>query len=341
MKKDFAIINWWWADDHGAILTAYALQQFITECGYSSELLKCWKNYSEEKRKQGISNKFSSKYMSISDEEYSTYQDLFEKSNNEKIMSKYVAFITGSDQVFRAEWVPDSWFLTFVNGKGKIALSASFGKNDFTCPDSNRYKRIRKSIESFDFLSVREDEGVSLCKRYFNREALWLLDPVFLVDDILYHNLADTIAINGSDYIFCYVRDINTNVTSMINRIADEHKCQPVYCSESMEIEEFLFYIKHSKMIITDSYHGLCFSIIFNKDFLCILNVLRGKSRFESLARQLGLPHKNFVEEKDITLINNLKTINYYPIIQTLNANRTKDRELLKKVLCDIYKKYV
>ena len=245
MKKDFAIINWWWADDHGAILTAYALQQFITECGYSSELLKCWKNYSEEKRKQGISNKFSSKYMSISDEEYSTYQDLFEKSNNEKIMSKYVAFITGSDQVFRAEWVPDSWFLTFVNGKGKIALSASFGKNDFTCPDSNRYNRIRKSIESFDFLSVREDEGVSLCKRYFNREALWLLDPVFLVDDILYHNLADTIAINGSDYIFCYVRDINTNVTSMINRIADEHKCQPVYCSESMEIEEFLFYIKH------------------------------------------------------------------------------------------------
>ena len=341
MKKDFAIINWWWADDHGAILTAYALQQFITECGYSSELLKCWKNYSEEKRKQGISNKFSSKYMSISDEEYSTYQDLFEKSNNEKIMSKYVAFITGSDQVFRAERVPDSWFLTFVNGKGKIALSASFGKNDFTCPDSNRYNRIRKSIESFDFLSVREDEGVSLCKRYFNREALWLLDPVFLVDDILYHNLADTIAINGSDYIFCYVRDINTNVTSMINRIADEHKCQPVYCSESMEIEEFLFYIKHSKMIITDSYHGLCFSIIFNKDFLCILNVLRGKSRFESLARQLGLPHKNFVEEKDITLINNLKTINYYPIIQTLNANRTKDRELLKKVLRDIYKKYV
>ena len=341
MKKDFAIINWWWADDHGAILTAYALQQFITECGYSSELLKCWKNYSEEKRKQGISNKFSSKYMSISDEEYSTYQDLFEKSNNEKIMSKYVAFITGSDQVFRAEWVPDSWFLTFVNGKGKIALSASFGKNDFTCPDSNRYNRIRKSIESFDFLSVREDEGVSLCKRYFNREALWILDLVFLVDDILYHNLADTIAINGSDYIFCYVRDINTNVTSMINRIADEHKCQPVYCSESMEIEEFLFYIKHSKMIITDSYHGLCFSIIFNKDFLCILNVLRGKSRFESLARQLGLPHKNFVEEKDIMLINNLKTINYYPIIQTLNANRTKDRELLKKVLCDIYKKYV
>ena len=208
------------------------------------------------------------------------------------------------------------------------------GRRRRSAVDALRHEQHRRS-------DSREDEGVSLCKRYFNREALWLLDPVFLVDDILYHNLADTIAINGSDYIFCYVRDINTNVTSMINRIADEHKCQPVYCSESMEIEEFLFYIKHSKMIITDSYHGLCFSIIFNKDFLCILNVLRGKSRFESLARQLGLPHKNFVEEKDITLINNLKTINYYPIIQTLNANRTKDRELLKKVLCDIYKKYV
>lgn len=339
-KADFAIINWWWADDHGAILTAFALQQFIAECGYTSHLLKCWSNYSEEKRLQGISNQFSKKYMCISDEVYGKRQDLFEPNNNTAINNKYTAFITGSDQVFRAEWVPDSWFLTFVNGKGKLAVAASFGKDDFTCPDNNRYERLKKSVHSFDFLSVREDDGIELCKKYFNKEACCILDPVFLVDRALYHKLADTISKKDDNFIFCYIRDINDDIIKMINNVADKQGLHTVFCSTDMTIEEFLCYIKKSNMVITDSYHGLCFSLIFEKNYLCILNKLRGKSRFESLTRQLNLPKENFLEENDVSSIKNINGLNYIEINRILYEKSNSDRAVLHSALDNVYNKY-
>lgn len=337
--SDFAIINWWWADDHGAILTAYALQQFISECGYSSELLKCWCSYSEEKRLNGISNRFSSKYMNISDKVYSTYTDLFEPNNNLELNNKYTAFITGSDQVFRAEWVPDSWFLTFVNGKGKIAAAASFGTNEFNCPDTDRYNRIRSSIRSFDYLSVREDDGIMLCKKHFDTQAKHILDPVFLPDVNIYNRIIDSKTEQGN-YIFCYIRDINDNITAMINRIAKKYSLDVIYCSENMDVDQFILYLSKSQYVITDSYHGLCFSIIYNKTYLCVLNQMRGKSRFESLSRQLHLPDTNFLNDNEIQNRNSIKKIDYEQIQVLLNKNIEFSRQSLKKALEDTYNKY-
>lgn len=337
--SDFAIINWWWADDHGAILTAYALQQFISECGYSSELLKCWCSYSEEKRLKGISNRFSSKYMNISDKVYSTYTDLFEPNNNLELNNKYTAFITGSDQVFRAEWVPDSWFLTFVNGKGKIAAAASFGTNDFLCPNVDRYNRIRSSIRSFDYLSVREDDGIMLCQKHFDVQAQHILDPVFLPDVSIYNRTFDSESKNG-EYIFCYIRDINEEISAMIDRIATKYHLDVIYCSEKMDVDRFLFYLSNSQYVITDSYHGLCFSIIYKRSFLCIMNQMRGKSRFESLVRQLHLPNDNFINENEIQNIDCIEIIDYEPIQFLLNKNIEFSRLSLKKALQDTYNKY-
>ena len=57
--------------------------------------------------------------------------------------------------MFRPDYVPDSWYLSFVKGKGKIAAAASFGTNQFICDDANRFNRISKSLKSFDYIKIK------------------------------------------------------------------------------------------------------------------------------------------------------------------------------------------
>lgn len=341
-EYDFGIINWWWGDDHGAILTAYALQQFVKQCGYSSQLMKCWRHYSEEQRRNGISDKFSNRHLSVTDEVYNTYEDIYSEENNRKLNAKFKGFITGSDQVFRAEWTPDSWFLTFVHGRGKIAAAASFGNDTFYCPDASRRERLRESVQTFDFISIREDDGVRLCREVFDSDAVHLLDPVFLVDRAKYDELSDMAAKKEKKqaYIFCYIRDRTEENTCMIDRMAEKYNLETIFCTPDMEVEEFLYYMKNSSFVITDSYHGLCFAAIYEKNYLCILNTLRGKSRFESLQRQIGLPQDSFVEEGRADQVSEIPVNDYKAVRAKMDAEKKYGREWLRNALDTVYNRY-
>lgn len=338
-RADFGIINFWWCDDHGAILTAFALQQFLAIEGFSSELLKCWMSYDDESRKGGISALFEKQYMKSSTKIYRTYDDIFVGENNLQLNNDYIGFITGSDQVFRPDYVPDSWYLSFVKGKGKIAAAASFGTNQFICDDANRFNRISKSLKSFDYISVREDSGVVLCKEKFGVDATHILDPVFLIDKKEYEKIICNSELKkGKDFIFCYIRDLTPNIKHEIEKIGFEGRYEIKWCSEKMPIEDFLFNVFNCRGIITDSYHGMCFSIIFNKDFMCIKNEERGRARFDSLQKQLGLSDKNFLDEKE--QMDRIIPIEYYSINNNLNRLSENGKKWLKNALSETYKKY-
>lgn len=338
-RADFGIINFWWCDDHGAILTAFALQQFLAKEGFSSELLKCWMSYDDESRKGGISALFEKQYMKSSTKIYRTYDDIFVGENNLQLNNDYIGFITGSDQVFRPDYVPDSWYLSFVKGKGKIAAAASFGTNQFICDDANRFNRISKSLKSFDYISVREDSGVVLCKEKFGVDATHILDPVFLIDKKEYEKIICNSELKkGKDFIFCYVRDLTPNIKHEIEKIGFEGKYEIKWCSDKMPIEDFLFNVSNCSCIITDSYHGMCFSIIFNKDFMCIKNEERGRARFDSLQKQLGLSDKNFLDEKE--QMDRIIPIEYYSINNNLNRLSENGKKWLKNTLSETYQKY-
>lgn len=338
-RADFGIINFWWCDDHGAILTAFALQQFLKNEGYSSELIKCWRDYDEKNREGGISWLFEKQYMKSSPKIYRTYDDIFGLTNNIHFNEDYTGFITGSDQVFRPEYVPDSWYLTFVNGKGKIAVAASFGTDEFICDDENRFERICESMKSFDHISIREDSGVKLCRDYFNVDAFHLLDPVFLVDRKEYDRIIYKSEIKmKKEFIFCYIRDLNKNIAEMIDNIKDQHHIELIWCSDTMSVEDFLYYVSNCKFMITDSYHGLCFSIIFNKDYLCIRNTMRGRARFDSLKIQLELSDENFIDENEQA--DNIALIDYFNINEKIRMLCEEGRAWLKYAIDDTYRKY-
>lgn len=341
-KIDFAIINFWWCDDHGAILTAYALQTFLKKEGYSSELLKSGRNFDENRREGGISKIFEKQYMNTSSNVYSTYNDLFEANNNKIINERYVGFITGSDQVFRPEYVPDSWYLTFVKGKGKIAAAASFGIDKFICDDMERRERIAESLKSFDYISVREDSGVDICKNEFDIDAFHMLDPIFLIDKQEYENILKKSKMSkNADFIFCYIRDMNQRIQKMINNFKTKYNLDVIMCHEKMTIEDFLYAVANCKYVITDSYHGMCFSIIFNRNFLCIRNTMRGKARFESIQKQLGLNEDSFVDEnEEIEEIENIPCMDYSNVNAKLKYLSDQGAGWLKHALNDTYRIY-
>ena len=338
-RADFGIINFWWCDDHGAILTAFALQQLLAKEGFSSELLKCWMDYDDEKRKGGISALFEQQYMKSSTKIYRTYDDIFVGKNNLQLNNDYIGFITGSDQVFRPDYVPDSWYLSFVKGKGKIAAAASFGTDKFICDDINRFKRISESLKSFDYISVREDSGVALCKETFGVDAAHILDPVFLIDINEYKKIICNSKLKKEkDFIFCYIRDLTTNIKKQIEKIEFEGRYEIKWCNEKMPIEDFLFNVSNCSCMITDSYHGMCFSIIFNKDFMCIKNEERGRARFDSLQKQLGLSDKNFLDESE--QMDRIIPVEYSSINNNLNRLSENGKKWLKNALSETYKKY-
>lgn len=295
---DCGIINYWYANDHGAILTAYALQKLLQKAGYSSRLINiCPASY---ERYDGISQKFELKHL------YSTYET-YNSVSLKTLNGKYKYFLVGSDQVFRAEWVSDDWFLEFVDIKTpKIAIAASFGIDKLNVSKS-RIKKIRYLLNRFNHISVRESSGVSLCKKMGHIKAALILDPVFLVDKSEFEALIED-KYEGK-YCYCYLRDLSTAKKLQIQDFCSRRQLTIFWCNANVSIEEFLARIMYAEYFITDSYHGLCFALIFNKKFYCYYNVKRGNSRFVSLIEMLKIPQKCFISDESLSLFEiNLKS---------------------------------
>ena len=221
--------------------------------------------------------------------------------------------VVGSDQIWRKKYFIESWgndeanaFLEFAE-KWKIkriAYAASFGTDEWEF--SERYSSdISRLIKKFNAVSVREKSGVEICKKYLNVEALHLLDPTMLFNSKDYQELLkDSDLPSQSNSLFCYILDDSKEKQDIINRIAATKKLTPrqmffpteyadaTQCKPFPPVEQFIQGIMNANFVITDSFHGSVFSIIFNKPFVAINNSSRGSTRLSSLLTMFGLEKK-------------------------------------------------
>lgn len=319
-EADCAIINYWYTNDHGAILTAFALQKFLRENGYSSKLI----NFAapDYDRNNGISIAFEQKYL---DSTYERYDD----DSVKKLNGKFKHYLVGSDQVFRAEWTPNSWFLDFVDLQAnKVAVAASFGIDSLNI-DKVRYRKIRYLLNRFNAISVREKSALSICRRCMVRKATWILDPVFWIDRSDYTEIATSIS--EENICFCYIRDISKQIKSQIEEYVVKRNLKIVFCDTDMPIEDFLGNVINCDTFITDSYHGLCFGIIYNKKMFCYFNEKRGNARFESLIEKIHLPQEIFVNDSQKLV--ELSEISYEEINGYLELEKKASTDWLKNKL--------
>ena len=157
-------------------------------------------------------------------------------------------------------------------------------------------------LSRFDHISVREKDAIGLMKRLFNIENVeQVIEPVFILD---YEELDKIIADSSLTHkgkLAYYFLDPTKEKEEAVKYISEKLNIEPIDAGGNFfrEVEDFLYIIKNADFVITDSFHGTCFSTIFKKQFISFLNKGRGESRY-ALFEELKLKDR---------IINNLEEL--------------------------------
>lgn len=208
------------------------------------------------------------------------------------------AYIVGSDQVWRPAFNLEprlyNMFLDFAGSKPlKIAYAASFGTSDWEFT-AEQTRRCRALASEFNAISVRESTGVELCKKYLGVNAEHVLDPTFLLQKEDYLMLCMDIP-RQSGHVFAYSLVQRQKVAEVAKRVAAVwhepviHKEAGSRVKAEDSIEAWLAEFRDATSVVTDSFHGMVFSILFHKPFLIVMNPSGGNDRYLSLLNDLGL----------------------------------------------------
>lgn len=220
---------------------------------------------------------------------------------------EFDAIIVGSDQVWRPCFndIYDSYLLFAKDiDIPKIAYAASFGVDrwEYTPEQTNKCCEL---IKQFKAVSVREASGVNLCKKYLSTDALEVLDPTLLLNQSEYEILCRHIRYEAEDYLLVYILDEDEDKELYVEEFAKQHNLivKQIHAENqvSMSVEEWLSLFRDAAYVVTDSFHGTVFSILFQKEFISLLNKGRGASRFESLLNKLQLSDRLIVDNQSIS----------------------------------------
>ncbi len=331
-----AILNLPLDDNYGGHLQRYAMVTTLKKMGHSPSHISLRKNFKipawklpvllllrayrkyikhqpveifyEFKEEDGYLRKLSKNHTF-----YETYiphtHPVYTKKDLERLPA-FDAYIVGSDQVWRKSYTGkmlETYYFGFIKQSSPflIAYAVSFGRDDNEYTEED-IKKLKPLYTRFKSVSVREKSGASILKSvgFDNPPPIIVLDPTFLLTKTEYNDLiGDTAPLNDSKYVFCYILDKTEAIEKEIERVQKEMDLKVVYCSikeSRLTIQEWLKGIAMSEHVITDSYHGLVFSIIFNKPFSLFKNENRGKTRFDSVLDIFNLGMVNEIYDWEV-----------------------------------------
>lgn len=358
-KNNIKILTFHDTLNYGATLQCYALQKFVSDLGFYVEIL----NYKNNKFKKIYSpfyiadgsikkilnavlcfpsnikkihrkNKFDSKYLKL------TYP--FTTDNLSTSCINCEAIIVGSDQVWNSNFnkTDYTYLLDFVpNNIKKISYAASFGVNYI---DEEFVASYRKFLNRFDYISVREEMGQEIIKKLgIDLPTSIVLDPVFLIDFSAWLNIAKKpkkvnyillyVLRNSktADFAFKYAKETNKNIVFLDAPMKESRKCAKV---RGLGIEDWIGWFVYADCIITDSFHGTAFSLIFNKKFISFKteNDLGADSRISSLLSECELTDR-LTEHGDCEILN--REIDYRIVNERIKLMVEDSKKYLMKAL--------
>ena len=269
------------------------------------------------------------------------------------------AYIVGSDQCWRPLYSPSirNYFLDFAHLQKNIrrlSYAASFGVSDweFTEEETQDCKEL---LQHFDAISVREKSGIDIVSNYLGRnDAIHVIDPTMLLSTDQYKNIAEQEHTKPSEgNLKVYVLDKSKSKMQIVRDIEEKLglKMFEVLPKKSLGSEKvtdrnvndfaypnpakWLRAYQDAKFVITDSFHGTAFSIMFNIPFISIGNPKRGMARFESLLSTFGLEERLIADDLNNVNIENLinSDINWDKVNQILESEKRKALSFLKSNL--------
>ena len=352
-------------NNYGTILQNYALQTFLKNKNFETYLIKTGRTEKKITVSSKLKNLRKFTFKDIFIKLFSIFSMKFinfvtnmnkknEKRNFDSFINTYLSpidifntntklefdyCISGSDQVWNTfSRTPeqmndelDMYLLSFTNSK-KIACAASFGVGNL---DSRFNTKFKENLSKFDFISVREQSGVEICKKIGIENVVLQNDPTMLltVDD--YRKIARTKE-KESEYILVYILGNKTkfswkevqlfakkNGLKIVLVTANENSRFSFNKQEFPTINEWLGLYNNAKYVVTNSFHGTVFSLIFNKPFSTYLQMgkFQGQNmRILSLLETFNLSNR-IIDSKLIDLDYN---IDWNMVNEKLNSIRVE-----------------
>lgn len=353
--KKTATITFQNANNYGALLQAYALHKTITNLGVENHVLNYQSKYMGKpyglaalKRKGIIRFLLGIAYYIVRMPRRAKFSELRSQMNITPILNRsdlitvedqYDGFIAGSDQVWNDSIsnLDPSFFLDFVKSpKKKLSYAASFGFESVPNDLKIEYKELLKDFSSYN---MREASGVELIDSLLNKSANLVLDPTLLLTKQDWDIIANAPLIKEK-YILVYQTTSLTFLINTVKKIAKSTGYKVVaipfplggFLNAKLNLSagprEWIGLIRDAEIVVTDSFHGCCFSILYNKKFYVCLT--ESATRIYNLLNVFNL--KKCLYLPDSKLESNNK-INWKKINDILRDERKKSINILNDML--------
>lgn len=349
------------AENYGAMLQAYALKEALKKLGtapqfinyenekilsdyklirtksFKSFLSSLWYLSRNLKRKRNF-KRFSDKYLDTNTKGYSSVQEI------EQDIEQNDVFVAGSDQIWNPELtggLSDVYTLNFKTNFNvrKTIYGASLGNEGLLKKYSSDFK---EKLETLDYISVREQSIIEPLKNISKKDIEKVVDPTLLLTKEEWNNLIEsneTINLPHEKYILVYTlfeSDEVTKIANYISHITDlkivHFRKYNTYENELLSLytygpADFVNAFKNAAYVITNSFHGTVFSLIFERNFYSVLPSQRA-GRITDLLNNMGINTRIIQDESQVNINNN---IDYTEVKEKINCLRVKSIDFLKK----------
>lgn len=373
--------------NYGGLLQNYALQQILVRLGHQPETI-CYENKKEKAtlygrlaglKKQVMHLLFPGKvagrkyipssveksvirqYTQYFIEKYIIKSRILKTHQDFKIIAKekqYQGYVVGSDQCWRPKYnrnYQKEMFLSFVENEEnikRVGYAVSFGAPEWEM-NIELTKECARLAGNFDVVTVREIDGIRLCKEHLGVDASLVLDPTMLLFAKDYVKLVEEEEEPKSKgNLFYYMLDPDKAKIEAVNTIGSNigltpFTVMPMYKSDRItkdvirnhledciypSVTKWLRAFMDAEMTIVDSFHGMVFSIIFNKPFWVVGNKKRGLSRFTSLLGLLGLANR-LVDVADLKRVDIKQPVDWNSVNEKINIMREQSISVLNESL--------
>ena len=351
----------------GASLQAYALMRYLEELGNEVEIIDYKPDYLNNHYKLGVianpkyeknlmlkmiylTLKFPGRVLALRKKiKYDHFRDNYLKVTKKRYISNSELksnppeadiFICGSDQIWNSKFnngKDPAFYLDFApQGKIRASYAASFATDRIEEAVGDITK---ERINKLDYIGVREISALNILEDLGIDNGIQVMDPVFLLSKETWLNMAYEVD-KKQKYIFVYDFDGNELIKEIALKVAKKKslKIYTVFKSDysdkvikGMGPIDFISYIKNAEFVISNSFHGTAFSIIFEKQFVVVNRKEAINTRMRDLLTILKIENRLINENYNFDLIN--KNIDYTVVNRAIELKVKSSKEYLENII--------
>lgn len=359
MKKKVGVITFHNYDNYGAILQSYALQKRLSQLGTSPEIIDYNCEYiSNPFRLTNLKEKglFNYIYGAIGHICYiprrfrcnkfrrlMRYSKPATKKDMSAVSDKYDIYLAGSDQIwdYKLTNFDTTYFLDFVaEGKKKCSYAASIGEH---LPPEEYRDEYARLLGDFDEILVREEYGADVVEELTGKRPPSACDPTLLLRAEEWSKLAKAPK-KKEKYILVYQLGINTEIVDFVRRLQKKTGYKVVYvpfplvgllkcsCKIAIGPSEWMGLFQNAEYVVSDSFHGVVFSLLFNRKFFAMVNGHHTNKRVDQLLHYVNLTDRTIDDVSDEQLT---EEIDFDYVNERLEELRNSSLQQLKRIIND------